>query len=441
MKDESRIRRALQEIASDGVRGHADLWEKIRSDLDGSSGAPAKQKIKFSYRLIIIAALLVLTTAFAFYLFSDPGLQAADNAGLVKHLHQTALPTVFSQVPDQLVPSGVASQTENGITVTLNWAYADELRVAWQLTITGLALPQGSDPGDTICTPYLKTDQGIPLKVESIMDEQVFNDQPGSPREITYVIYKDIDTNRYDHLDIHLDLTIGPCGDWWNFSQASLVPGPTPTPVPLIGNYHLNFSVPVNAGKKNSVDQSVTAGGIEMRLEDITFTPSYTLARLCYQVPQVASLAGDLSWLHTADNWTPELITLTPNKNGNAYNANYFKIVGDQKNESGETCADVGFPVSVDPISSAVVLTVSNLENYESTATILENKSVQKIIAGRLAVRGIEVKFDPEGDNYWDVLKKPEGMTDDEVNQVIREQLKHTVEALWQFEIPVAKQE
>lgn len=439
MNDESRIRRALQEIASEGVRGHADLWEKIRSDLNRSNEAPVKQTKKYSYRLIIVGVLLVLISAFAFYLFSDPGLQSADNAGLVKHLDQTAVPTVFSQVPTQLRPAGVTSETENGITVTLNWAYADELRVAWQLTITGLALPQGSDPGDYICTPYLTTVQGVPLNVESILDEQTHDDQPGSPRAITYVIYKEIDSSKTDHLDIDLDLTIGPCGDWWNFSQASLGPGPTPTPVPLIGNYHLNFTIPVNAGKNNSVNQLVTAGGIEMRLEDITFTPSYTLARLCYQMPQVAGLAGDLSWMRTGDDWVPDAVTLSTGKNGAAITANYSKIIEDPNRKSGEVCEDIGFPVNFDLGSEQVVLSVSNLTAYESTGTLIENKSVQKIVAERLAVQGIEVKFDPEGENFWTILKKPGRMTDDEVNQLIREQLKHTVEALWQFVIPVAK--
>lgn len=437
MKNNERIHQALQEMASEGTRGHADLWQKIEPKLKNAQPLTGNSKRTFSYRLIIAAGLLLLTTAFAFFLFVDPGLQSADNAGLVKHLNQTAVPTVFSQVPTQLVPSGITSQTENGITVTLNWAYADELRVAWQLAITGLNLPQGADPGDYLCNPYLTTDQGIPLIVDSIMDEEVLKDQPGSPRVITYVIYQKIDTAKYDHLDIHLDLTVGPCGNWWNFSQAYLGPGPTPTPVPLIGNYRLSFTVPVNAGKNTDLDQTVAAGGIEMRLENITFTPSYTLARLCYQVPQVAGLMGDLSWMRTGDDWTPESITLTTSRNGTAYNANYFRIVDHQRSTSGELCEDVGFPVSVSTNTPEVTLSVQNLDAYESEGTLLENAAVQEIVASKLAALGIEVKFDPTGENFWLVIQKPAGMTDNEVSMAIRDQLKHTVEALWKFTIPV----
>jgi hypothetical protein len=437
LRNDERINRALQEIASEGTDGHSDLWKGIKSSLANSNAFPVDRKLRLSSRWIAVIVLLIFSTAFVFIIFTDPGLKSAEDAGLVKHLEQTAIPTVFSQVPTQLASSGIVSQTRNGITVTLNWAYADELRVAWQLTITGLALPQGSDPGDFICDPYLTTKQGIPLKVQAILDNKVFEDQPGTPRVITYVVYQKIDTKKNDHLDIDLDLTVGPCANWMNFNEAYIGPGPTPTQVPLIGNYHLTFTIPVNAGQRNSIDQSVIAGGIAMNLKEITFTPSYTLAQLCYPVPQVPGLAGDLSWMRTGGDWTPDKLTLSTAKSGVETDSNYFKIIKEPNDGSGEICADVGFPVSADSPSTKLTLKVSNLTNYESITSLLEDRAAQKIVAERLKARGIEVKFDPQGNNFWVVLTKPAEMSDDEANQVIQKQLKHTVEALWKFEIPV----
>jgi hypothetical protein len=83
----------------------------------------------------------------------DPGLQGVEDAGMITDFERTAEPTVFPTPPWQLSISDGIAQTSNGITVTLNWAYTDESRMAIQLTIYGLEVPEGMDLEELICKP------------------------------------------------------------------------------------------------------------------------------------------------------------------------------------------------------------------------------------------------------------------------------------------------
>ena len=430
MKKDQSIKQALAEIAQEGTQGHSNPWPLLHDKVERLHAHSGFHLSRRSVSLLVVVALITVAAG-AYYFLMDSGLQKADEAGLVAHLNQTAAPTVFSNVPAELVPTNRVSQTQNGITVTLNWAYADELRVAWQLTITGLSIPKGAMASDYICAPYVTTKEGIYLNPNG-GGMKVLQDQPGNPMVISYVSYQKIDASQYDHLNVALNLTVGPCAPQWNFDQAYIDrPGPTSTPVPLIGTYHLVFQVPVNKGVTITPDQTVEASGVKMRLETITTTPSYTMVHLCYDAPPILDLAGNL--VTNDGDLLMVGVTLQSGSSSPVEEDYYFHLAGDD-NESGssERCEDLGFAAPVDFQSAKMVVTVPSLEGDEGEDIFL-NPQAQARAKQKLGQQGIEVKFGNYGDGFWEIVQKPTGMTDEQANQIVRGLLQHTITGPWQF--------
>jgi hypothetical protein len=352
----------------------------------------------------------------------DHGLQTADQNGLVSDFNQTAMPTVFNALPADLAAPTRASESKNGVTVTLDWAYMDESRLALQITLTGFSVPKGQNLGDFLCHPYLTNRQGVSLGQSSL--QEVRQAQPGQPYELVYVYYQQVDAVQNDHLDFNLDLTLGPCGPWWNFDQVYTGPGPTPTPPPLIGNYHLAFSVPVNRGVTLQVGQEVTSSQVAMRLEAVTFTPSYTMAELCFRQP--SSAGGE---------WSPEEITLQVNGENPIPADHGFTVQGAEAGTQDASCLEYGFGEAVQP-GSNLTIRVKNLQSFDGLDALLRSADLQQKVAAGLAKEGIVIDFgSAQGSHYWQVVKKPAGMTDQEVESKVWELLTHRLTAAWTFTV------
>lgn len=139
----------------------------------------------------------------------------------------TAIPTIF------------AKSMEAVPTVKLNWAYADSQILKIDITITGL--DANAKIEDFVCDPYIVTKELVELSRPGREDVRYLADQPGSPREITYV-YGLNSPILSETLDITMNVTLGPCADYLNFQETNV----TPTVIPnLIGNYNFNFQLPV----------------------------------------------------------------------------------------------------------------------------------------------------------------------------------------------------
>lgn len=140
-----------------------------------------------------------------------------------KLYNQTAMSTIFAPTPHPSV-------------VTLNWAYANPTLLRINLTISGFELVANADDLENlICTPYIDPDEPVSLTLN--YREAQIPSLPGDPIEITYEY--GMDAGGYESLTFSLDLTIGPCGPY--FEETNV----TPYPTDLIANYHLSFSVPV----------------------------------------------------------------------------------------------------------------------------------------------------------------------------------------------------
>jgi hypothetical protein len=431
------IHKKLHEIASAATSGHTNPWLRIRSRIDQTAVSEPKHTKKYSWKFVIalVSLLAVSSLAYACYrVMTDPALQAVENEGLVSHLNLTANPTLFAPVPTQYITTSGISQTKKGITVTLDWAYVDEARLAYQLTITGLTIPKGMNSQDIICPPNLTDDEGIVFPHGLIGGGEILGERPGKPIEVGEDLVQLIDASKFDHLDLHLDLTIGPCSPYWNYSETNIT---KPPPVPLIGNFHLDFRIPIFKGITITADQSVEAHGVTMRLEAIKFNHSHIDMQVCFKPPHIPTLnygnwVGQY-WAITDKSWaiwnaTMRIVGHEPVGGGPS------SIIAGSQSKTNEECDPLGFDVPSDGQPAIMVVTIPELQANDDEALAL-SPEWQKIARQQLSSQGIDLDFHLGSDSYWEITRKPVGMTDSEAEQKIQDLFVHKYEGPWIFTI------
>jgi hypothetical protein len=425
MKRKEQIQQALKNITCEAVPEGTNLWPQIAARIE--RGDVLAMQYRHRLRPIILFALLILAVAACVYayhrLMMDPGLQGVEDAGMITDFERTAEPTIFPTPPWQLgIYNGIA-QTSNGITVTLNWAYADESRMAIQLTIDGLEVSEGVDLEELICKPYITSDEGISRWLYK-GGPKILENKPGKPILLTYVYEQAVDTHQYKYLNLDLDLTLGPCADYLNFDEVYLNK-PMPTPPPLIGNYHLRFRVPVYEGMTIAPEQTIDANGLSMRLETITLSPSYTNVLLCYDPPD-SNLAPE------ENDWMPEATI----KIGGAEPVTYLNFSDNGGNiRKGQYCADLGFDAFYDMQPTTIVLAV---ERLSTSPPVLLSEELEMSAKEYLQRYGIEVEFQRTEKGYnWKIVNKPLDMTDSDAYDKVIESLINTLEGPWIFVVKV----
>jgi hypothetical protein len=243
--------------------------------------------------------------------------------------------------------------------------------------------------------------------------------QPGNPIQLTYTVYQRLDPSLYPQLTMTVDLTVGPCGPWWNFNDLYTGPGPTPTPPPLLANFKLSFSIPVNKGITIAPNQVVEAGGVQMRLERVTFTPSYTAVHLCYAQPERSVFFSQ----HHSE-WGLGGVTLQVGEGQPAMQL--FGLGGEQG------CLDTGFAVAVGKQPGKLVVSVPELIASDNDEVALE-PSFQEYAREKLSKLGIEVQFTPEDRRSWQFTHLPDGMTASQADEKLRGLMEHTISGPWVF--------
>jgi hypothetical protein len=187
--------------------------------------------------MIFIAGLI-----YAVY-FTELGKPlSSESERQIRLYEQTASPTLFVQW--QQVPS-----------VALAWAYASQDHLKFAIVIHGLE--RNWDLADWVCNPYMTVDPPIPRGFHTGQVGTIYDDLG----EAVQGIYQyEIDASGYDSLAIGLNITIGPCADYFNFQQSNVTPEVIPE---LVGNYHLSFQVPVRTTAP-SPSLSLTPAGTAM---------------------------------------------------------------------------------------------------------------------------------------------------------------------------------
>lgn len=322
----------------------------------------------------------------------------------------TSVPTEVSMYPyyfPLVTKLENVSQTINGVTTTIDWAYADEARVAIGYTISGLDWPEGS---------HMEPTQQIQMSIPILANVRLGGFSGGLVGNNS-LVQQGVITGSNDQLllDGVWDAEKYPNA---NVNVSIPVEGPT-----KVGTFHLNFTVPVmNGSRIDHIDQAVVANNISMTLKSVALNPSRVDAVICFQLP---SKLG----------WGP--YTAKVNIGGKEYPFSGGGVLADkfQKITDTEQCNSIGFDVQYDSSMTSLTLTVPRLQ---ATVNEVVTKDVVDRANQRLLDKGIKFNY-VSGDHSGNIviLNKPASLSDAEVGTLIWDALADQYEGPWVFTVPL----
>ncbi len=301
MKEQQTVQ-ILQEIAEQEIPASLDLWPAIRARVQPQRRSSRWTQLMPATRLGWAFMALVLCLAFGAVAYAvvpvvsrlfqqEAGLRHVEQANLVQELN--------------------LSQTVDGVTVTLERAYADANRIVVGFTIKA---PNGqrydayhhltlTDMAGTVFSATIGfgvTGQSDILQVSL------------PPGEGAYVLA--FDAAPVQSAPAELDLRLVMELEKFVLPPAALEPPPTPDsppaeppmvvvlePLPtpeeeaIVGPFTFDFSVPFIPGRVAEVNQTVEDAGVAVCLERVVVTPSETRAYLRFDSP-----GGEAEWIPIA---------------------------------------------------------------------------------------------------------------------------------------------
>jgi hypothetical protein len=442
----SLVQQALDDIARQHIAGGVNVWPRLQARLSDQKTMTSRPPLRLigTIALVLIALLAVASVAYALYrVMTDPGLQAVNDAGLITDLNLsatrvpielTATPSASSMAPSATrsasnarpaaTPTALAAQQLGDVTVTLNWAYADESRVALGLTIRGLQPPAGVKPHFLINAITLSDDQGTFFGRDGTSQSTALRpDDPGVV-EVTMINYQPLTADQALHLRVEVKLGDTTAPVITSDAAPASAPFLLVTIAPL-ANFHLQFEVPVYQALVVKPDQSIAANGSTIRLEEIRLSPSLIEAHLCYQLPDPSDWQLE-SHVHigSAPAVPQSAIRLATGKASLNSNAD-------------ERCVLVDYPASYLQHSGPLTLTVESL--HTSLPEVIPAEAVVRANAG-LAAQGIEFEYSVlDHGTRLTVTRKPADMSETEANQLAFQALEQAAErhvvGPWTFSI------
>jgi hypothetical protein len=299
------------------------------------------------------------------------------------------------------------SQTINGVTARIDWAYADEARVAVAYTISGLDWPDGSRV-DGMQQVRMSSPVLANVRLGGFSGASGANVSDAQGGVITgnsdQLLLDGVwDAEKYPNATIKVDIP---------------VEGPT-----KIGTFHFNLTVPVMNGRRiDNINQTVVANNISMTLHSLALNPSRVDAVICFQLP---SFIG----------WGPYTARVT--MGGKEYPFSGGGVLPDnfQKITDTEQCESIGFDVPYDSSITSLTLTVPRLQ---ASVNELVTQDVIDRANQRLADKGIEFNY-VNGDHSGiiEILKQPDSMTDADVYTMIWDALADQYDGPWVFTVPI----
>ena len=339
--------------------------------------------------------------------FEDPGLQSIRDAGLESELNFTAGPTILPSETSQTTPPAASilslSQTLEDVTLTLDWAYVDESRLA--LSWTTSPLPDGL----AYDSPTITFAGFTPLQSRGVVQGL-----RGDNNQMIYLSYQVIQVDAVgEKIDFSVDLPLVRVDD-----QAQ-------TPV---ANFHFDLKdIPVFRGTTLNLQQTYAhrLNGVEVRLESIRLMPSFTEVVVCYDFPN-----------EEAPFWYIQNATVQmndgPEEPYRAYQ--YLSEITD------DHCVRLGFAVGSTAESSRLTF---RLHKLVVPLTMQDQVSPERIAAANqaLAEYGIEIAAAPadqsEGPGGWKFVRKPEAGTDptQDPGLLVIHALEETMTGPWVFHV------
>lgn len=349
-----------------------------------------------------------------------------------------------TDIPEETSPV-VASQTVNGVTITIDWVLADAKRVSFGYTIEGL--PDAPDAANLFGTIELVEKSGtgeLGWGGDSIINR--VEDSPGTLTGAWSSIFAKPFTQ--PKAQFGLDITLGDDRAEYNINYTiAMFPFPVDaTPYPpnvfppklpehRIGDFHFDLETEIHPLLELAPGQSVTVNDVEMRLEKLDVTATFTSAVLCYQKP-------------SSKDWTVGRSILRAGgqeAGNNAYSLIFDSDYGGYMGKSPLTenavqleagrCVQVEYLLGHSNQPGVITLTIPALEQ-----SIPEVIAEEEIAAARekLLPQGIDMDWQVVDHGAGPVYRQlPEGMTEQEAFQLFMEALGYIYKGPWEFSVEV----
>lgn len=319
---EHNMKQILKDIGEQEVSSDIDLWPDLEGRLTKNPGSKRPMIDRPATRLgwialIALAFLLISSVAYALsptlrrLIRMDVGLSQVESTGLGYPLN--------------------VSQTNEGVTVTLAWGYADENRVA-----IGYVIEAGSDAPYEPKQLILTDQEGHIFKPTSGLGATGDSAVVGTPislgkSDYVFTFATPPITGKPDALNLSLELVLTAVAD-------SVVSRP----------FNFNFSLPYTPGRVAEPIQSVTFNDITVSLEKVVATPSDLTAVICFEPPD-----------HDFVDWLP-ISQISAGGDGE-----FMAAVGKQRAIEGTNCTTNGYFPSLYKAEGVWQLTVTELVGFK----------------------------------------------------------------------------
>lgn len=269
-----KIHSALENIAQRDIPENTNLWPQIAARIERKEPLMnSKLKLAWTLALVLLALLLATTAAYAVYRFyADPQMQALSDAGMITDLNITAQPRALPTIDPQTVSGAAklvgAEQTQNGVTLRLDWVSLLDARQIIQISAQGLS------PRMTLGVPKVQYPDRTPEQYRGAIFS-LEGQQTLTGRYVSYqILRKNDQTGGQAQMQIDIPLLQR---DGEESKQ--------------IAKFHFNLQdVPVIVPEYASSDDdsyiyTARVNGVEMRLVNMTLTSEYSQAHICYDLP------------------------------------------------------------------------------------------------------------------------------------------------------------
>lgn len=325
----------------------------------------------------------------------------------------------WNQLPNEMQFPGIAllgpplgsENIGNDMTVTLEKAYADINRMAFVIAIKSL------QEGFVVSSATLKDTSGAELNTGLGITSP-----PDDPTRFTIEFYP---STEFTASQFKGQLVVEIGGQLGGNSALAEV--------------HFALDLPIYPAIVFDPMQTVTANGVEMLLQRIKITPSYTQIYLCFQKPSSAdwTLGSTASLQVGADkaNIGAYALIFDPDIGGNLKNPE----PGWAPPIKTDRCVKLGFPVGHHSQPESITLTISELE--QSMAEVIPNEQLQAA-RQKLLAQGIDMDLVTSSGNGGGgggpvIHQKPEGMTDEQVMQLFYEAMGYYHPGPWTFTVQI----
>lgn len=344
--------------------------------------------------LTCLVILLSLSTAAvtAQDQLEDPILNAAREAGLITEIGQT--------------------QKRDDVTVTLDWAYADTQRIVLSYT-----LEPSSTINDTDWSMAMVSSQLVDDKSASFSYVGGYYKKAKQPNQLVVV------TEYYPQAIIPVegsqDFTVN--NDYFNPApdkiNLTFDPKLTPTGAQSALPFAFHFTVPLYKPVVVKEAQSITIKGVHMTLEQVSVTPTRTIARICYNMPD-------------SRDWTLES---TVELNGMTSGIAGAALVGGKEaaSDTKNRCRDLSYNVYYDKQPTSINVTVDHIATSMGEGPDDWNKIKPELAKHNIQIEVISVPHALD----VKILNVPEGVDYDQAVLDARESLGDLVKGPWKFTV------